>query len=209
MKHRYQNGFENHAEVEVRWEEQESSTDASKCEKICINLLSRKNSENLNITITVMLNTGRIQIQGRYIKEWVSEFNTLLEFINSAGSEPPTSSFQTDLDIFVEKIFSKTHKDKTLSCQIPVSSSSSVESHTLNINNEQSPSREKSFSVIKNNLASLEADYVQFKQNSEKAVSNLSALMKNKDEEIEKKKILRKKEKEKRKPRSHFEYKQQ
>jgi hypothetical protein len=84
-----------------------------------------------------------------------------------------------------------------------------VESHTLNINNEQSPSREKSFSVIKNNLASLEADYVQFKQNSEKAVSNLSALMKNKDEEIEKKKILRKKEKEKRKPRSYFEYKQQ
>ena len=115
MKRRYQYGFENHAEVEVRWEEQESSTDAIKCEKISINLLSRKNSENL-ITITVMLNTGRIQIQGRYI----SEFNTLLEFINSAGSDLSKSSVQTDLDIFVEKMFSKTHKDKTSSCQIPV-----------------------------------------------------------------------------------------
>jgi uncharacterized membrane protein len=110
----------------------------------------------------------------------------LLEFINSAGSDLSKSSVQTDLDIFVEKMFSKTHKDKTSSCQIPVSSSSSAENHTLDINNEQSPSREKSFSVIKNNLASLEADYVQFKQNTDKAVSNLSVLMKNKDEEIEK-----------------------
>ena len=72
------------------WKEQEAYSSPSKCEEIVIHLLdiSTDPDEQL-VTITVLVSTGRILIQGKRYQEWCTEeFPVLLEIVNNIQSEP-------------------------------------------------------------------------------------------------------------------------
>jgi hypothetical protein len=83
--------------------ENENKDDSTKCDKVTIHLGSTKNSINQNlITITALINNGRIQVQGRSYKEWGNEeFPRLLAIINSS---PAKTNPTEDLEAFVELI---------------------------------------------------------------------------------------------------------
>jgi hypothetical protein len=69
--------------ISTQWEEHDDTDDDTKCDKVLINLTSHELEENL-LSITIMVNKGRIQIQGKYMKEWGNdEFPILIELINN------------------------------------------------------------------------------------------------------------------------------
>jgi chromosome segregation ATPase len=109
--------------------------------------------------------TGRIQIQGRFIKEWGdSEFGILLHMVNNVNDMKSNNPSTTT---FLEAI------NKKLSGNLRASSSS-----------EASTSREQTFSMIKTHLAALEADFVTYKEENNKTVQNLTEIIEMKDTEI-------------------------
>ena len=57
MKLRYQYGFENNTWVMATWEEQDSTCERSKCDKVTINIVSLNDKRNL-LTITISISTG-------------------------------------------------------------------------------------------------------------------------------------------------------
>jgi hypothetical protein len=147
---------------DINAEEHIDSNIASKCEKITLELSYNK----LNIiSITVSMLTGRIQIQGRFIKEWGDcDFGILLHMVNNVNdmksNNPSTTTF---LDAI----------NKKLSGNLRASSSS-----------EASTSREQTFSMIKTHLAALEADFVTYREENNKTVQNLTEIIEMKDTEI-------------------------
>jgi hypothetical protein len=149
-------------DINAHWEEHIDSNIASKCEKITLELSYNK----LNIiSITVSTLTGRIQIQGRFIKEWGdSEFGILLHMVSNVNDMKSNNPSKTT---FLEAI------NKKLSGNLRASSSS-----------EASISREQTFSMIKTHLAALEADFVTYKEENNKTVQNLTEIIEMKDTEI-------------------------
>ena len=69
FQYRYHELTGNAAEYKVTWEEQDSPSSASKCDKIIIHLIRLTSTgEEQLVTITVYLTTGRIQVQGKNLK---------------------------------------------------------------------------------------------------------------------------------------------
>ena len=167
LKIRYQNGLETNVNIKSTWDEINNTNDESRWEKVCINLMSRENSTNL-VTIAAFITTGRIHIQGRNVREWGSEeFPALIEMINNNTD----SDQKPNLDTFINKIFSSKIETKTLNSSV------------ISDSNNPTP-KEKSSTTMKNSLASLEADFVQFKQETNKTIDNLMELNHYKDQEI-------------------------
>ena len=69
----------------ITWKEQDGYSSPSKCDKLVIHLVETTPSseEELLVTITVFIMTGRIQVQGKRIEERdAHEFPVLLECVN-------------------------------------------------------------------------------------------------------------------------------
>ena len=83
FQYRYHELTGNPAEYKVTWEEQDSPSSASKCNKIIIHLIRLTSTgEEQLVTITVYLTTGRIQVQGKKFEEWSEfEFPVLLNIV--------------------------------------------------------------------------------------------------------------------------------
>ena len=127
-----------------------------------------------------MLDKGRIQIQGRYIRLWGSEkFNTLLELIDSPTINSPDSQTLTtkNLTNFIESMLKGRRNNNSWAYKCENMTS---QNQNTNLREEPLPT------TMKNSLTSLEADFVEFKKNTENTISKLSNLFSNKDEEIKK-----------------------
>jgi hypothetical protein len=181
MRQRYQHGFNDDttSKITSHWQEQDSPKEPSKCEKVVITLSSKEKSENI-ICITIMVNTGRIQIQGHSMKTWGSEeFPTLVNLVNSPNNSECKA--MEKLENFVDKVSSSQKCLNQVNHQVP--NASPGKQHVPEDTSEQSLN-DKPFSVMKTTLASLEADFVEFKQNTNKSVLELNALLTTKDEKI-------------------------
>ena len=107
--------------------------------------------------MTATIITGRIHIQGRYIKEWGSEeFPALLKMINE--NVTTDSDLKFNLDAFIGKTVNKDTKI--------------LNNPTISEPNNYTP-REKTMMSMKNTLASLEADFIEFKQETNKTIGDL------------------------------------
>lgn len=181
---RYYLGLENNNHARSRWEEQETHNDPSKCDKVVIHLSLPDNSlaENI-VTITIFVSTGRIQIQGRFLDEWGRhEFNTLLAIVNSPNTEKTTEG----LDNFISEV--QHYDDHThIPPSIPISPTKEEDKTTDVLTKTTIPEspREKSFTMVKSNLATLESDFTDFKQITQRVTEELSCSLKNKDKEID------------------------
>jgi transketolase len=177
FKQRYEIGINNNnAKYSCTWEEQDDPHDSSKCEKIILKITARESQETL-LTITIMVNTGRIQIQGRHIahvKKWGNdEFPTLLKIINSKETTETTTIHP---DAFLDRI---TNCKKSIK---PESQGNPPEDiPDKQESNHQSPET----SLIKSRLASLEADFINYKQNTNTIINELATTIKSKDKEVE------------------------
>jgi hypothetical protein len=157
MRIRYQDGLQNKENITARWEEQESTSNSTKCKKVIISLSSTKNSTSKNlITITVSINLGRIQIQGKLFKDWSSlEFPALLEIIDT---DPSKTNPTKDLEIFIEIMI----KNKKNQPQMTLDDNSQQQTDEPNCLSEES---EPTFITnMKNTLSAMQADYIFFKQ---------------------------------------------
>ena len=78
-------------EYKVTWEEQDSPSSPSKCDKIIIHLMRLTSTgEEQLVTITVYLTTGRIQVQGKKFEEWSEfEFPVLLNIVKTLNDQQP------------------------------------------------------------------------------------------------------------------------
>ena len=127
--------------LNTKWLEQDNATNSARCDKISLDILLNEN-ENI-LTITIYVNTGRIQAQGRLLQEWdASEFNNLIAMVNS----PDTSWNNENIKPFLQTI-SKPKNDKT---QINSQSTNTADQTTDNTSVPTSP-REKSFTTWKHN----------------------------------------------------------
>ena len=123
--------------LNTKWLEQDNATNSARCDKISLDILLNEN-ENI-LTITIYVNTGRIQAQGRLLQEWdASEFNNLIAMVNS----PDTSWNNENIKPFLQTI-SKPKNDKT---QINSQSTNTADQTTDNTSVPTSP-REKSFTT--------------------------------------------------------------
>ena len=178
LQARYRDGLHDNAKITTRWEENDNKEDAAKCEKVTIYLTSSKgtNTQNL-LTITALINHGRIQIHGKSYKEWGDkEFPEILEIISSSPSEKnPTK----DLESFIENILNPKQTPTTTN-----------ETYTSDIT-EQAKSTESlptndepMLSNIKCSMASLEADFVLFQKTTQQNINNLLDKLSDKDDEL-------------------------
>jgi hypothetical protein len=127
------------------------------------------------LTITIYVNTGRIQAQGRLLQEWgVNEFNNVIAMVNS----PDTSWNNESIKPFLQTI-SKPKNDKT---QINSQSTDTADQTMDNTSAPTSP-REKSFTSLKTQQAYLEAKFVLFKENTTKTICELIQSLEKKESE--------------------------
>ena len=103
FQYRYHELTGNAAEYKVTWEEQDSPSATSKCDKIIIHLIRLTSTgEEQLVTITVYLTTGRIQVQGKKFEEWSEfEFPVLLNIVKTLNDQqprPPSSTTHPYLD---------------------------------------------------------------------------------------------------------------
>lgn len=184
---RYYIGLQNNSMLKSLWEEQQTYNDSSKCDKVIIHLSLTSNAENI-VAISVFTSTGRIQIQGRFLHEWGNtEFNTLLAMVNSPDKLLNESTTK-DLDLFLQQLSETLDGDepnekpkKPSTCQ--TNDEFEIE-ESSNTPSSMTPSREKSFNMVKLNLASLESDFVSFKQHMTKTMEEMSAEIQHKDCQI-------------------------
>ena len=159
LKRRYVLGLADNAKITTRLEESDNPEEKSKCERIVLALISKESLENI-ITITVTLSTGRIKIEGRFMKEWgKKEFDILTELVNSPDLTKTNDTIE--INDFLDTIFQK------------------------NTEVRSSPTKENSLHIIKTNLSKLEADFVEFTQNTKKTIEGLEDKLRKKDHELE------------------------
>ncbi len=116
---RYYLEVKTNPQFNVRWEEQEEGDDASKCKKVQITLSHCANTSMDNlITITIYITTGRIQVQGKVIKEWGnSEFVSLVKIVDSKSElklQISTQQLHESLDE-LKKVNENVKKDRNKS----------------------------------------------------------------------------------------------
>jgi hypothetical protein len=144
MKQRYYHGLEDNNMIQSRYEELDNPNEKSKCEKVLISLTSKEVSENM-ITITIMITTGRIQVQGRFMKEWGnSKFDPLVELVNSPDSAKLDAT--KDINNFLDTITQTQKRPNTTT-----TSSTTKDQHPDETSSPKSP-KEKSLLTVKTNL---------------------------------------------------------
>jgi hypothetical protein len=159
LKRRYEHGLEDNDEITTKYEEIDNASDTTKCDKITLSLISKETKENI-ITITIIVGTGRIKVEGRCIKEWGSfEFDKLITLINHC--DEPNMDATKDIDNFINAIFNK-------------------EADTTTTNSENM----SDLMSMKTCLSTLESDFVEFAQNTKKTIQDLSEALTKKDSEI-------------------------
>ena len=143
MKQRYCHGLEDNNMIQSRYEELDNPNEKSKCEKVLISLTSKEVSENM-ITITIMITTGRIQVQGRFMKEWGnSKFDPLVELVNSPDSAKLDAT--KDINNFLDTITQTQKRPNT------TTTSTTKDQHPDETSSPKSP-KEKSLLTVKTNL---------------------------------------------------------
>ena len=180
MHLRYKHGFLNDGKIISHWEEENNPNDPTKCDKVTITLRSQENEKYI-VSITVMVNKGRIQIQGRFMKEWGSEeFPILIELINNP--DLMKSNTAKNLNNFTAKTLSQ----RTTKQQTPATSRQPDHDHPIPLDSSinHSPKERPLINTVKTNLATLEADFIWFKQNTNKTITELSTTIFNKDIQI-------------------------
>ena len=171
LKRRYIYDLECNNRVTTRYEKTDNLNEKSKCEKIVLSLTSKASLENIiTITITITIGTGRIKIEGHSIKEWEKhEFALLIELINCSDLDKMDAT--NDTTQFFDAVFQK-H---------PCNSSSTKDHKSP----EVTPTGEKFLLAMKSSISTLEADFVEFAQNTKKEIQNLTETLTKKDQEIE------------------------
>ena len=178
---RYNNGLADSDKVSITWKEEDNEDDPSKCDKISVSLTFRESRKNI-IMLNVLVNKGRIQCQGRYIRDWGNtEFPALLKAINDPllMANNPTK----DMDIFINKVLTVKNSNQHISA----TSQQQSDEHSLALDDSicHSSSQEKPMTTIKNLLANLESDFVEYKQNTDKTLAELNTTLNEKDKEID------------------------
>ena len=176
FKRRYQDGLQDNPIVKTRWEEDDSKSDPKKCEKVVIHLTPPSETSVIQnyIIITAIITHGRIQIQGRGYKEWGNdEFPLLLDIVNSGLTE---NNLTNGLESFVKQI---TQDPKPTTGKENPTAEMKHEQNTSNC-----PTDETLMSSMRTSLASLEADFVVFKQNTQTSMNSLSTQLSDKNSEI-------------------------
>ncbi|CAB3999478.1 Hypothetical predicted protein [Paramuricea clavata] len=169
----------NGANMWSRWEEQESYNDTSKCDKVI--LYFEHNSSSI-ISITIYTSTGRIHIQGqdRVLKEWgniefpallATTYSNLLDFLKLITTPSTISNLTSTPE-------EKTSKDMKNEKKNEEKTTPQI------IQSPDTTPRERFFYVVKSNLATLESDFVELKQDLLKKIEDAFDLIKSKDEEI-------------------------
>ena len=82
--HVQQNNHGEQGPLKSTWEEQQAQNDPNKCEKITLTLhLEGKKPQESIVTIIIYCSTGRIQIQGRFLRKWGdNEFDMIKKIID-------------------------------------------------------------------------------------------------------------------------------
>lgn len=177
MYHRYSDAQDG-GKLKMIWEESPSPNDASKTDKISIQLASvdEKITGNL-LTIIIYVTTGRIQVQGKYLHQWGKhEFPALLNLINETGEPDDINKFlgnipaPSDIQLNTQTDQPKADKDKSVALTESIPT--------------QSPARSKSFGEIKEVVATVESELVSLKQETAKQFNQINSLLKEKDNEI-------------------------
>ena len=165
LKQQYIYDLEGNNRVTTRYEETDNVNEKSKCEKIVLSLTSKASLENI-ITITITISTERIKIESHSIKEWEKhEFALLIELINCSDLDKMDTT--NDTTQFFDAVFQKHPSTKDRKSP------------------EVTPTGEKSLLAMKSSLSTLEADFVEFAQNTKKEIQNLTETLTKKDQEIE------------------------
>jgi hypothetical protein len=155
--------------ITTQWEEEENPEDSRKCDKITLTLAPKDKAEETLLTITIMVNKGRIHVQGRLMKIWSNvEFPTLIDLINNP--EIGENDCSLNLQNFTNdiSILKKDHLQQT-----PPSPQ----------DQDTSPNKEPK-SEMKISIASLEADFVLLKQTMEKEITKLNTSLNQKEQEM-------------------------
>ena len=94
FQYRYYELTGNAADYKVIWEEQDSPSSTSKCDKLIIHLVGLTSTgEDQLVALTVFSTTGRIQVQGKKFEEWTKfEFPVLLNIVKSLSDLQPLTS---------------------------------------------------------------------------------------------------------------------
>ena len=180
---------ESSSKVTATWEELQSTHDPAKTDKISVNL-SLENGNILEhiVTILIYCTTGRIQIQGKSLRQWGDiEFNALLNMVDGKHEDK-------DLDDFIEAFANRTPcESKITNDNSKMSPKTEPELQNKKICSEntamisdhstESP-RSSSFSVVKLSVATLESEFVLFKQETLKTFENIKITIKEKDDQI-------------------------
>ena len=162
MKRRYTDGLKDSDRITTRYEEIDNTTDTTKCDKVIISLIS-KDTKVIIMKFSTTINTGRIKIEGPYIKEWGSmEFEKLLTLINHYD-EPNNINPSEGINNFIDAIFNETVET--------IYKGNKESNETIN---------------IKTNLSALEAEFVEFSQTTKKTIQDLTEALAKKDDEMNK-----------------------
>ena len=169
FKSRYIEGLQNNDVLKSTWEETNDPSDTMKCEKVTITISHKLNIENL-ITININVNTGRIQIQGHFIKDWGSiEFERLGNIVNKPelNATPAASEeWEEFIGILLSNKKLKLHNE-------PLD------------DNQDINDLKKSFNTIKSNMANVEAELVNFKQTTNTNIEALTKCIETKEGDIQ------------------------
>ena len=198
MKNIYISGLKENTELDVRWEEHEDINDPLKCDKIWLNLSRTGNNSNDNLlTITIYLSTGRIQIQGKSLTEWGNkEFDIILRMIDSdekINSQTSKESLHDYIDKVMKLNDKKDKKDRNKSTSHPIeisteekqaSTITATPTKTNDLQDQVNTPREKSFQMIKSQVACLESDTVEFKQEISKSIEDIKEYIQKKDNDL-------------------------
>ena len=107
LEARYINGLQNHDALKSTWEETNDPNDPHKCEKVTITISNKLSIENLK-TLNINITTGRIQVQGHFIKDWGSnEFERLVNMVNKPEINLTPAAFEA-LETLADKLLSST-----------------------------------------------------------------------------------------------------
>ena len=110
------------------------------------------------------------QIQGRLMKEWgADEFKHVLAMVNN----PQDAMKAKSIDPFLCKVTNKENPNQQSNKTEKLEKKIMVDSP-----------QEKTFSMIKNHLSNLEADFVIYKENINDTMKDLKQTIDRKDEEI-------------------------
>ena len=174
FQYRYHELTGNAAEYKVTWEEQDSPSSASKCNKIIIHLIRLTSTgEEQLVTITVYLTTGRIQVQGKKFEEWSEfEFPVLLNIVKTLNDQQPrptqfdnSSLFGSSLHNFFTNFIQFVGDDDVPSSNTEEKKSYDQPTDMLTAPTEDltvSPTRLKTIASMRDTLGQLEADFTQF-----------------------------------------------